>query len=172
MTLSARGRFVLLRLTACTLFCTASCATVDEPSPRHARSLHIVSPRDQDVRDLLREMDRALEVWDSTIGYRRPVSWHIEGVSPIDNPNAGTCRKLGDYYEITIYLDQVSNSDQFCNVLLHELAHAHLACTNDADHVLNRGSLMYRAVRAGDRCRIDDATAARVRARWMVDGAR
>jgi hypothetical protein len=114
------------------------------------------------TRDVARELGRALDVWDAAIGYRREVAFVFEPHSMAGDTRAGRCICLGEFREVTVWLDHVRTADQLCNVILHELGHAHLGC-GDADHQDEPESTMFRRVTAF--CGVDSRTIERVHRR-------
>lgn len=103
----------------------------------------------QDVPDqhtVYRVIDEALDEWKDRVGPMNQVNTMICGnescvPTHVSSTAAGRCSRAGDYREIDVYVHRFSYSleRQLRYVYLHELAHAHMTCS-DADHTSAHGT--------------------------------
>jgi hypothetical protein len=117
---------------------------------------------DTDVRYAERQ---ALVHWDERVGHR--IEFPIRYDRSEDVSNVGVCNSVDGAVEITIYLNAFRTYDnplaKLRGTILHELAHAHLTCSDD-DHVSDLHSLMYYKATESSYDWLDDDTVARLQA--------
>lgn len=86
-----------------------------------------------------------LDEWDSIVGYRDPTITIKFKEAESTKGKLGYCRhkKVNkNIITLTIYVNRFKDIRQLRGILLHELVHAHLTCT-DKDHSDDPSSIMY-----------------------------
>ena len=97
---------------------------------------------------------QVIDYWDTAVGWRKPFSLHVDPYTELTQINGKLKKVRGlahcsfDPTDITIFTRNFStlNYDQeFQQMLLHELGHVHLSCTNEKDHSDDPNSTMHHA---------------------------
>jgi hypothetical protein len=127
----------------------------------------VQADRDYDLEDLdvVRTLNEAIDHWDEKIGFRKSVPVFLEPVAQrTGKVSLGLCERSYSYLGVSIDVYRIASKEHLRAVFLHELAHAHLSCSDD-DHTSNISSLMFPLVGVTD---LDPETISRIKKRWQL----